>query len=695
MRAGHALALIALAFAACTDGTSVPTLTDPEVPPVASAISDADPTADPQSEYPIYFLSPLVKGRSPMGTFNPNLAPEIAVCELTGADGVALSEWTCVDGDPAVYFGPGIFAVDPVNEVYQFNWNTDLEGPLDHTKLYRVQVVMGDIVLGFFDINPQDPSGETPGEDETGLHAFRLGETLPIKFWLASIDCQIDGRVVECNEWSVYREQGAQLALVGNGAPIGVDIRANSLPVDNPVVTFRLERIELGEGESCIPGLDVPTFGPCLHITTIPEELATGGLLLPNVIAVCEERESLRQYLADENSLLNIQMFRLPSDGSGPEALKNVNTWLCPDDPEPEPDGLMGMLARVFRPVTRLVAPQPLRAIHLGRGGELGEGVTGFSYYTWGLPAQLTILSGDNQFGDANAYADPAPVVKVVDDGGYPVQGATVHFEVLAGDGTVMPASGVSGSDGTVTASWQFGPLVGANVLEAWGYGLFGEGDDFIAHESEWAPDRGSVFFNATACAADGSNLGTATVDGVLSAEEWGCAFREPYEFTANLGSGGVPAELYWMNDADNLYLAVKVYGADKVNALRFDFDNDGDGVTEALDDAVNYDPATDTYVDAYITEKCSQSNQSGCGESDASAGGTNDGMVKFTNVDGVTVYELMKPLNSGDGYDFAYAPGEAVKLFGTLRLGNGAKGNTQFPGFRDWFTIMLANPGS
>lgn len=49
----------------------------------------------------------------------------------------------------------------------------------------------------------------------------------------------------------------------------------------------------------------------------------------------------------------------------------------------------------------------------------------------------------------------------------------------------------------------------------------------------------------------------------------------EDPEFTANLSGGDTDAEVYWMNDATNLYLAVRVRQSslNKVNKIRFDFD--------------------------------------------------------------------------------------------------------------------------
>jgi hypothetical protein len=80
------------------------------------------------------------------------------------------------------------------------------------------------------------------------------------------------------------------------------------------------------------------------------------------------------------------------------------------------------------------------------------------------------------------------------------------------------------------------------------------------------------------------SGLGTPAVDGVLDTGEWDAAGR--FDFTVSRppeeGGGTTAATLYVMNDATNLYLAVKVFGSSLPSGnsvLVFEFDNDHDGV--------------------------------------------------------------------------------------------------------------------
>ena len=59
-----------------------------------------------------------------------------------------------------------------------------------------------------------------------------------------------------------------------------------------------------------------------------------------------------------------------------------------------------------------------------------------------------------------------------------------------------------------------------------------------------------------------------------------------------------------------------------------------------------------------------------------------NDGMY--------TVYELSHPLNSGDANDISVQTGDMFQFFLSLTNGNGAQGNTQVPGFRQYQEVIV-----
>jgi hypothetical protein len=143
-----------------------------------------------------------------------------------------------------------------------------------------------------------------------------------------------------------------------------------------------------------------------------------------------------------------------------------------------------------------------------------------------------------------------------------------------------------------------------------------------------------------------------------------------------------------WQHDGTNLYFLVLVEQSslDKVNSLRLDFDNELDGPT-ADDDAIGYSPGGGGFIDEYLTDRCINRSQSGCGSTDTVS---TDGEGAIGNDGTYTVYELSHPLQGTPGEDFVLSSGESVGVFLTLRIGNGAQGNTQFPGFRDYEEIII-----
>jgi hypothetical protein len=148
---------------------------------------------------------------------------------------------------------------------------------------------------------------------------------------------------------------------------------------------------------------------------------------------------------------------------------------------------------------------------------------------------------------------------------------------------------------------------------------------------------------------------GTAIVDAVQTPGEWDAASR--HDFTVNRspseGGGTVTATLYVMNDAANLYVALRVPNAtvgSSVLELRFDNNHDrfnafGDDYLAltnfGFEDRFFQQIATDTYTWTW----------------DDDAGGTVDGHGLDRDHAGFSFYELRHPLNSADDtHDFSPA---------------------------------------
>ncbi|HEY9229536.1 MAG TPA: Ig-like domain-containing protein [Gemmatimonadaceae bacterium] len=64
------------------------------------------------------------------------------------------------------------------------------------------------------------------------------------------------------------------------------------------------------------------------------------------------------------------------------------------------------------------------------------------------------------------ALANPI-VVRVTDQNGNALAGATVTFTVIAGGGSVSANSAVTGADGRASVTWTIGLVAGANALQA------------------------------------------------------------------------------------------------------------------------------------------------------------------------------------------------------------------------------------
>lgn len=81
--------------------------------------------------------------------------------------------------------------------------------------------------------------------------------------------------------------------------------------------------------------------------------------------------------------------------------------------------------------------------------------------------AHLVVQGGNSQLGPVS-QALPLPVtVKVTDNGGLAVTGATVTFSVRQGGGSVSTSSTVSGATGVASTVWTMGPQMGPQQLIA------------------------------------------------------------------------------------------------------------------------------------------------------------------------------------------------------------------------------------
>jgi hypothetical protein len=275
-------------------------------------------------------------------------------------------------------------------------------------------------------------------------------------------------------------------------------------------------------------------------------------------------------------------------------------------------------------------------------------------------------------------YVDPRPVKK-----------ALVHFSAT-NDATVSAESVLTTADQLpygiaeiqVTATRS-----GTSFVTASGYGIgarpaTGFGGFVPPPDGEIALLPGSLTFEIFACDNDAAGFIGPSVGGGLDAEWQDAQFKQV--IAVNLGGNvASTADLYVGHDCENLYLALAV-GADAAsnNALRFVFDNDGDGAEEIGDNVISLTRNAGggwDYRDRYLSADCVGSKQADCGPQDPV--GLRHGEGDAAPDDGKFVYEFRFPLASGDAaHDFQRKLGNSLGFYLAVHLGTGSKGNTEWP---------------
>ena len=190
MRAGLILAAIALAVAACTEG-SLSGFSSTSPAPLA-AVSDGANGGNPN----FFFLPPMVPNPGP-GTNDDALTPDVVICQWDGTACVATLATFTTDPATTTTTQPGNSEIVRSNPShFLVNWHTkDFE--LDPALTYRICVRVGDVGLGFADVDVVDQGGEQNDVAE-GFVGVVNGRTLPIKFRIE--DGALDEQGAGCGE---------------------------------------------------------------------------------------------------------------------------------------------------------------------------------------------------------------------------------------------------------------------------------------------------------------------------------------------------------------------------------------------------------------------------------------------------------------------------------------------------------------
>jgi hypothetical protein len=165
-----------------------------------------------------YFLPPLVSPPQATGTFDPALAPEISVCELTATScGTELAHFT-MSTTPAV-------TLDLKGEAYYLAWQTK-DGPLVAGHSYRLTVLVGAHSLGYADVAVVASPGDLKSVAE-GFIGLVEDHTINVRFRtetgiLASISLTPSSSLLGI---------GATKALTVQG----VDLHGASIAISDPI----------------------------------------------------------------------------------------------------------------------------------------------------------------------------------------------------------------------------------------------------------------------------------------------------------------------------------------------------------------------------------------------------------------------------------------------------------------------------
>lgn len=158
--------------------------------------------------------------------------------------------------------------------------------------------------------------------------------------------------------------------------------------------------------------------------------------------------------------------------------------------------------------------------------------------------------------------------------------------------------------------------------------------------------------------------FGTATIDGVAAPGEWNPAGTANFSVrrAGAHGGGTVPATVYAMNDATNLYIAIKVDDATVAAStaeVYFDGDHDNNAFEDGEDSIVV--DSLGFFEDRFYRQ--------GSAVYDVNDGGTRDGDERDADGPGYSFYEFSHPLDSADNaHDFSLRPAMRIGFRLTFR---------------------------
>jgi hypothetical protein len=487
--------------------------------------------------------------------------------------------------------------------------------------------------------------------------------------------------------------------------------------------------------------VDVPVFGRLVRVTAEPPfDFDSGERLNGSTISFCEETGT---YETPGSSKLYV----VQQDDQGTTALPEPDVPVtCPLFPTQS--SLLDLVGDGVTYLASLVAPKQLVATSavgsLSGGGGSVKRLSEFQLTVQASAEATNLNLGTVRLGDwVTAQVD-------VENDGTAVPDATVWFYADV-DGSLACVDGnctgpnalgglgvITGADGAARISWRPGSS-GSPVLRALGCGIAVPGSDTPATagadgvlgllqncdrdplELQDGDTTDDGYANGTRAGNDPfepvldieialndlpieitasvcGTQGTANPDGIRE-DAWNCAESIPFPVNLSGPSGQTDATLLWMNDNDNLYLAVQLPrdAEESSTSLWFEFDAGtgsavADGTADENDDLFGLELKRGlTRSDLHLTAKCAASEgTSVCGESDDEPDVSGDVKYNGNAPNGFLFYEMSHPLTGGGPQDFDLEVGDVVGMFLRLALGNGAQGNTIYPDFRVYHPITI-----
>jgi hypothetical protein len=424
------------------------------------AISDGTQTG-PNANPDFFFLPPMVRDPSghenfDEGEFNPNLEPEVQICEGTAEP----FHTRCVDNQVALFTMAGgtdgeVIRVSESDEHYHVNWHTD-RFALVVDRVYRVRVFVGSKELGFADVVVvlNGKGLRNINSDEfVGLVDDR---TLPIKFRIENgALCEPPG-TKPCVSETIDLSEASSVQFTEEEEVVAlIDVPAQGDGSTTVTMQFCTDLHPRAT--------DLTTVGDCVEMTADPP---LTDLTNPATASLCrvptEDRDPLVtivQFEQDENRLIALP----DAESTCPETVGSSLLRRWEKYARARWRAVRERLAGLFRP-----APLFAALCDRGCGGE----TDGFeSSFQGVVPSKMD-------------YDDPADADRTVVAGtllplrvlvtnaeNQPVEGARVNFEILEGGVGSLSAPWVeTGADGIAEVILDVG--IGSTVVRASGRGI-------------------------------------------------------------------------------------------------------------------------------------------------------------------------------------------------------------------------------